>query len=148
MIGSVRLNKLPWVISCVLFGTVMVVTALSFAGISGSLEEQKIVERLKPAGEVTVVGGVAKKAETAVTIADVGERRYVETCKMCHETGLAGAPKYGDKADWDMRLKEGMDTLYLHALKGYKAMPPKGGCATCSDDEIKKAVDYMTSHAK
>lgn len=142
-------SKCSWVIPSMLLAGVMAVTALSsFADLSGSLQEDKIIERLKPAGEVTVIGGAPKVAAQTSNITDIGQKRYEETCKMCHATGLAGAPKFGNKEDWAPRIKEGMDTVYQRALHGYKAMPPKGGCSNCSDEEIKKAVDYMTSHSK
>jgi cytochrome c5 len=73
---------------------------------------------------------------------------YETTCTACHATGLVGAPKFGDKAAWAPRLKQGMDALYATALKGKGAMPPKGGNTTLSDAEVKAAVDYMAAAAK
>lgn len=122
-------------------------TALSFAGLSGSLDERQIIERIKPIGEVSIEGASAAK-ETVTASADIGQSRYEQTCKMCHETGLAGAPKLGDKTAWKKRLDQGMETVINHAIHGLKAMPPKGGCSTCSDEEIKKAIEYMLSHSK
>ena len=66
----------------------------------------------------------------------------------CHATGVAGAPKAGDKAAWASHLSHGMDQLYTHAIKGFKAMPPKGGNVSLSDAEVKAAVDYMVSLVK
>jgi cytochrome c5 len=62
-----------------------------------------------------------------------------------HGTGVAGAPKLGDKAAWAPRIKQGKVTLYNHALHGKGAMPPKGGNASLADDAVKAAVDYMVS---
>lgn len=138
---------MKWIVSCLIFPIALVMGDSALAGISGSLEERQILERIKPIGEVTVEGVQAKKEEPAA-IADVGHYRYEQTCKLCHETGLAGAPKLGDKKDWTPRISQGMDTLLQHAIHGLKAMPPKGGCSTCSDEEIKKAVEYMVSHSK
>lgn len=82
---------------------------------------------------------------------DAGEKLYAATCKTCHETGLAGAPKLGDKAAWKDRIAQGDDTLHKHAIAGFTgktgAMPPKGG-STAPDDEVKAAVDYMVSKSK
>lgn len=69
-------------------------------------------------------------------------------CGACHNTGVAGAPKLDDKAAWAPRIAQGTDTLYKTALTGKGAMPPKGGAADLSDDEIKGAVDYMLSKVK
>jgi len=76
------------------------------------------------------------------------EDRYKAVCHICHDTGVSGAPKFGDKAAWKARVSAGMDTVYDRAIKGYNAMPPKGTCMTCSDDDIKKVVDYMVNAAK
>jgi cytochrome c5 len=83
--------------------------------------------------------------------ADAGKNLYNSVCMGCHAGGVAGAPKFGDKAAWADRLKQGQPTLYEHAIKGYQGkagmMPAKGGSAA-SDDEVKAAVDYITAAAK
>jgi cytochrome c5 len=61
---------------------------------------------------------------------------------------VAGAPKFGDKAAWAARLKEGKEHLYDTALKGKGAMPPKGGNPALSDADVKAAVDYIVAAAK
>ncbi len=77
-----------------------------------------------------------------------GKAIFDKTCAACHATGVAGAPKAGDKAAWEPRIKEGKDNLFAHAISGKGAMPPKGGNASLSDDEVKAAVDYMLSLVK
>ena len=67
---------------------------------------------------------------------------------VCHGAGIAGAPKFGDKAAWAPRIKQGMDTLYKSALGGKNAMPAKGGNNALSDAEVKAGVDYMVSAVK
>lgn len=83
--------------------------------------------------------------------ADAGKKLYESVCIACHGAGLAGAPKFGDKAAWADRIKEGKPVLYEHAIKGFHGkngvMPPKGG-SQASDAEVKAAVDYMTAAAK
>ena len=66
----------------------------------------------------------------------------------CHATGAAGAPKVGDKAAWAPRISQGMATLVKHSIQGFNAMPPKGMCMDCSDDEIKAAVEYMVGQSR
>lgn len=73
---------------------------------------------------------------------------YKSACQNCHAQGLAGAPKFGDKAAWAPRIKTGKPALYESALKGKGAMPAKGGQAALADAEVKAAVDYMVSKAK
>lgn len=77
-----------------------------------------------------------------------GKDVYNTNCASCHATGAAGAPKPGDKAAWENRLKTGMDALYSATLKGKGAMPAKGGNASLTDADVKAAVDYMVSQAK
>ena len=44
--------------------------------------------------------------------------------------------------------KEGIKELTEDAMKGEKAMPPKGGCSDCTEAEIKAAVQYMIDSAR
>ena len=92
--------------------------------------------------------GVAIAAATPAALpADAGEKRYKETCFACHATGVAGAPKFGDKAAWAPRIATGMDTLVAKAISGLNAMPPRGG-SNASDAEIKATVEYMVNASK
>ena len=79
----------------------------------------------------------------------VGKSIYGKTCAMCHAAGVGGAPKPGDKADWDARMAQGMDVLVKHATEGFTGqkgmMPPKGGNAALTDADIKAAVAYMAT---
>jgi len=80
-----------------------------------------------------------------------GKALYGSTCVACHGAGIAGAPKFGDKAAWAPRIAQGANVLYEHALKGFQGkggvMPPKGG-SSAPDADVKSAVDYMASAAK
>jgi cytochrome c oxidase subunit 2 len=98
-------------------------------------------------GAGTAVATAAPAGAAAPAKAD-GKATYDTVCMACHSTGAAGAPKYGDKAAWAPRLKQGQPALYAAALKGKGAMPPKGGNTTLSDDAVKAAVDYMAAAAK
>jgi cytochrome c oxidase subunit II len=77
-----------------------------------------------------------------------GKTTYDTTCAVCHAAGVAGAPKLGDKAAWGPRVKQGKDALYVSALKGKGAMPPKGGNAAIGDDAVKAAVDHMLASVR
>lgn len=89
----------------------------------------------------------AAAAAPAAASADVGKKVYDQVCAACHAAGVAGAPKFGDKAAWAPRLKEGMDTVHNYALKGKGVMPPKGGYAG-PDADVIAASDYMANAAK
>jgi len=66
----------------------------------------------------------------------------------CHATGAAGAPKVGDVAAWAPRISQGLETLVSHAIKGLNAMPPRGTCGDCSDEEIGATVEYMVGKSQ
>ncbi len=88
----------------------------------------------------------APKAEAAVNPA--GEKLYKSTCFACHGTGVAGAPKFGDKAAWEPYIKTGIDAMVKVAITGKGAMPPKGGAANASEEDIRAAVEYMVNAAQ
>jgi cytochrome c5 len=93
----------------------------------------------------------ANAAAPATASADAGKAVYDAACVACHGAGIAGAPKFGDKAAWAPRIAQGNSVLYEHALKGFQGkagmMPPKGG-STASDSDVKSAVDYLVAAAK
>ena len=61
----------------------------------------------------------------------------------CHDTGVGGAPRIGDRADWTPRIKRGLDAVVASAIHGHGAMPPRGGMADLTDAEIRSAIVYM-----
>lgn len=85
----------------------------------------------------------------ASAAAESGKDVYNKVCVTCHATGLAGAPRLGNGADWSPRLSNGVGPLYQSALKGTpKGMPAKGGHMTLPDGDVKAAVDYMLASVK
>lgn len=117
-------------------------------------EAAPVAEAETPAPEVAEAEATPEaapaEAEVVAVSAKSGQELYEGFCKTCHEAGIAGAPKFGDKDAWAPRIAQGKDTLYQHSIEGYQGdtgvMPPKGG-STYSDDEMKLAVDYMTSQS-
>jgi cytochrome c5 len=109
----------------------------------GSQDAQTgVLNRIKPVGEVTLVEASAPQASMT------GEKVYQDVCKVCHEAGLAGAPKLGDKAAWAPRIKRGINALYTNAIKGTdKGMPPKGGNRDLADIEVQRGVVYMANRS-
>ncbi|GKS93545.1 c-type cytochrome [Acidovorax sp. SUPP2825] len=86
-------------------------------------------------------------APTATAAAGAGEALYKQACQVCHAAGIAGAPKFGDKAAWAERLKDGIDGMTRIAIAGKGAMPPRGG-TQASDADIHAAVEFMANAAK
>lgn len=98
-------------------------------------------ERVKPVARVEMAG--------ATVAADVvggrsGEQIYKAVCGACHEAGVAGAPKMGDKAAWAARIGVGLDMLVKSAKAGKNAMPPKGG-SDATDEELARTIAYMAN---
>jgi cytochrome c5 len=92
------------------------------------------------AGPAAAAGGAAAGGN--------GRDVFDKTCSVCHATGVAGAPKLGDKAAWSPRIAQGLSALHDSALKGKNAMPPKGGNTALSDADVSAAVDFMVSQSK
>ncbi|WP_202941573.1 c-type cytochrome [Alteromonas macleodii] len=120
-------------------------TALTvFAAQAQEMSNDEIAERIKPVGQVHVAGVAAAGNAGATGGAKSGEDVYNSACVACHSAGVLGAPKLHVAADWQPRLDErGLDGVWQNALNGINAMPPRGTCGNCSDDEIKAAIEYM-----
>ncbi len=93
-----------------------------------------------------------KSAGAAVVSDDPGEKAYAKVCFACHTAGVGGAPKLGDKEAWAPRIAKGPDMLLKHGIEGFKGdtgfMPPRGGCSDCTDEDLKNAIDFITSKAQ
>ena len=129
-----------------------VVLALCAVNAQAANVDEEIAQRIKPVGQVCVQGeeckGVAAAAPAAAAGggARSGEEVVTASCGACHGAGVLGAPKTGDKAAWTARADAagGLDGLLKHAISGINAMPPKGTCATCTDDELMAAIKSMS----
>ncbi|MFJ0664629.1 c-type cytochrome, partial [Bordetella bronchiseptica] len=101
-----------------------------------------------PAPAAAAAAAPAAPAEQQAAVNPAGEKLYKATCFACHATGVANAPKFGDKAAWAPYIQTGMDAMLKVAMQGKGAMPPKGGAATASEDDIRAAIEYMVNAAK
>ncbi len=124
----------------------MLLTNLSHAAWFGEITESNtakaIAERLKPVGQVTIDGAPAVVQTASIAPGEVGKNRYEISCKVCHAAGIAGAPKF-KAAEWKARMRVGISALLASAIKGKGGMPPKGTCMSCTDEELKAAIEYM-----
>ena len=120
-----------------------------------------VEDRIKPVGEVYLPGeeaaAEAPTVETPATPAPVatamsGPQVYNQACLVCHGAGIGGAPVMGDVSQWESRIAQGMDMLNQHAIEGFAGaagyMPPKGGRADLSDEEVVAAVEYMVAESQ
>ncbi len=116
-----------------------------------------VAERIKPVGQVSILSAETQREPVKNAVAAPppgrnGQQVYQATCVVCHDAGIAGAPKLGDKGQWAKRIAKGVDTLYASAVNGVQgsagAMPAKGGNPALSNAEVKAAVDYMVARSK
>lgn len=146
------MNKKSLVIISVLFSILLAGCSDSGQVEQSAEEAQAINDRISPVGSVNTGAAPApvtqKASAPAASSGKSGQEVYTSACFACHGTGAAGAPKLGDKAAWEPRIAQGMATLQEHALKGFKAMPPKGGNMSLSDDEVNSAVEHLVSGSK
>ncbi len=71
---------------------------------------------------------------------------YRKYCRTCHQGGVSGSPIFGKKEDWEERVAKGRDVLLQNTIDGMPpAMPVKGLCMSCTDEELDEAIDYMLS---
>lgn len=95
-----------------------------------------------PAQEAAPAGAAGGDIDLAA-----GESLYKQVCFACHAMGVAGAPKFGDKAAWEPLIATGMDEMIKFAIQGKGTMPPKGG-SNASDEQVAAAVHYMVNAAQ
>jgi cytochrome c5 len=123
--------------------------------------QRQVEERIRPVARVAIAGQdntalappAAAPAVASTAAAELtGEQVYNQACVACHGAGVAGAPKFGDKAAWAPRIAQGMDMLNTHALQGYQGkagyMPPKGGRTDLSDQSVVLGVEYIVAAGK
>src|SRR6266550_2733110 len=114
---------------------IVLVTQLVTGVRQGSREnDREILSRIKAVGNVVIGEPSAPKGNLA------GDAVYGQVCKTCHDAGLAGAPKIGDKSAWEPRIAQSQSTVTQHAIAGFQGktgvMPPKGGNADLTDTEV------------
>jgi mono/diheme cytochrome c family protein len=79
--------------------------------------------------------------------AATGENTYKQVCAVCHQNGIAGAPKLGDKAKWAPLIKEGQTQLTAHGYVGIRGMPAKGGKADLSVADFAASLVFMVNQS-
>lgn len=124
----------------------------SLTAVAHHNSQHSIEERLKPVGTIKIAGEASSAAATTQTAAVASGPRegsviYQKHCFACHMTGAAGAPKL-EAAAWTERKAKGVDALISSVINGKGAMPPKGTCMDCTDEEFKNTVQYMLDQAK
>ncbi|MGY0218232.1 c-type cytochrome [Endozoicomonadaceae bacterium StTr2] len=143
-------NAASLFVKSILVGGLLAGSLQTFAAVElDDASRAEIVERIQPMGHVCKIGEDCANG-AAVASASSGPREpeaiFNQYCGACHNSGLLGAPKVNDDASWNARLQAAGDFTGLlnNAINGIKAMPPKGTCMDCTDDEISATITYMS----
>lgn len=128
------------------FVVVLVLLGISYFSHAAEDTEQQIEQRIQPVGKVHVQEEQKEPTNTnePVIKEEPGQKIYERYCVVCHKEGLVGAPKLHDEQAWKSRLSgRTLDDLVVSAVKGLNAMPAKGTCYECTEEDIKSAIEYM-----
>lgn len=144
------ISKLITVKSTILTLAVATLMGVSISQAADDAVVDGIKERIAPVGELCMAGNPCAAAPAAPVAAGPrgGQEIYDTKCTTCHTAGISGAPRLGQPSDWAPRIDQGMSGLFDHAWNGFNAMPAKGLCLDCSEDEIRAAIQYMVDNSK
>ncbi|MFV2029274.1 c-type cytochrome [Neisseria sp. S1] len=129
----------------ILLAVLFLLVKLATSGYYSDVQEssQSATEtRIMPAGSIAMGDGTPVGERT-------GEQIFNKICIQCHaaDSLVPNSPKITHNNEWAPRIAQGFDILFTHALNGFKAMPAKGGAADLTDDELKRAIVYMTNQS-
>jgi len=131
---------------------ILMMTPLAALALDLTDQQRADIEaRIQPFSAVCVQGEACGGGDSVAESAGrSGEDVYNGACMACHSAGIAGAPAVGDQVAWAGRISKGMDALYDSGINGIAGtgMIARGGCADCSDEDIRAAVDFMVDSSR
>lgn len=139
LIVAVAFSFVVPVVAIIMLAQYVAMAAKPAAGSDG-LAPEAVAQRIRPVGVVSI------KDVSDPGAMKPGDQVYAAQCAACHATGAAGAPKVGDAAAWEPRIKQGFEQLVESALKGKGSMGPQGG-GDFSDLEIARAVVHIVNQS-
>ncbi len=116
--------------------------AMAMGGQPKEGDDEAANMRIQPVAKIKLAG--AQAGSNAAAGGRSGEELYKAVCGACHDMGVAGSPKTGDKTAWAPRIGVGLDVLTKTAKAGKGAMPPKGG-SDATDEELARAIVFMAN---
>ena len=127
-------------ISCVILVALGVVAGCNESSVDAeTLTSEAATVALGASNVVASVKAVPENAASEKT-----EALYNKSCIACHVSGAAGAPRTGDKAEWQRRIDaKGIEGLIDAAVNGVGSMPPTGLCSQCSRDDYRSLILFM-----
>lgn len=137
----------------VVLGVMGATDQFTATAVSPDMSDDAVAERLKPVANVHIGEEKMAEASGGEEMASgedggIGQQIVNSACIACHGNGTLNAPILGNAEQWAPRIEKGMETLYDHAINGFKNMPARGGRASLSDEEVKAAVDYMVAQSE
>jgi cytochrome c5 len=130
-------------IICIVLLVIYVTNDKTIGAGSDGLNPEAVAQRVKPVADE----GFTLKDVNTPKVLKTGQEVYKMACAACHDSGAAGAPKFGDAGAWSARIGQGYETLAKHAIEGIRAMPAKGGNPDLDDVEVERAVVLMANSA-
>ncbi len=126
-----------------IFFTVLLLFS-TFIDVANAGVDEKIEQNTQLIGTKQKQENASKNMQMDVKKENAGKKTYDRFCIVCHRDGLLGAPKFHDEQAWKKRLSDkSMSDLVASVIKGLNAMPAKGTCYECNEEDIKSAVEYM-----
>jgi len=126
---------------------ILCITGATFGISAADQSEEAIANRIAPVGDVYLDGEIENANTTTQPTEPTGprtaEKIYNTYCVACHGTGAAGAPIKGNAEAWGPHIAKGEATLIKHAIEGFNAMPARGTCADCTDEELTDTVCFL-----
>ncbi|MPW28262.1 hypothetical protein F9L16_04515 [Agarivorans sp. B2Z047] len=88
---------------------------------------------------------------SATVFAD--EAAFKKVCSSCHSGGvkgwMSGAPNVKKKQEWtEYHQRHNEEEMRAIVINGFNDHKVKGGCKSCSDDEINEALDFIFANTK
>lgn len=117
---------------------------------SGALAQSKVEQPPYPPNGLKGTVTLKRLPAPEHPVLAQGAKVWGRYCVICHGSGNFGAPKITGAALWEPRIAKGLETLFDHALNGFRSeeggyMPPRGGKKHLTDEEVMGAVRFMIS---
>jgi len=145
--GLVLIGATVFVLVSNLFHTISKNSLKGTIDVAAQVAAKEAAQDAAVAANIAPIGTVNTGDPNAPKVARTGEALFNAVCTSCHTAGVLGSPKFGDKAAWEPRAAQGLDTLVKHATDGIRAMPAHGGDPTTTTEELSNAIVYMTGKA-
>jgi cytochrome c5 len=142
------------------FRVIVIISSLILSGLSGfiiSFYLHAEDETPRPAGVVGDVQLIETYHYPSTFVnqlkgdPNAGQKIFKQFCTSCHGNPPIidiKAPRINDKKAWQLRRKMGMSALMKLTTMGVGAMPARGGCFECSDEQLRETIQYILDESQ